>query len=63
MLEIYLCMLLQRCKVCGIITIIFKNVENFLLKYLHRYKKLYYICGMNTVFEQGKVCATYIYYF
>jgi hypothetical protein len=57
MLEINLRVALHGCKVCGIIIIIFKNVENFLLKYLHRYKKLYYICGMNTVFEQGHKAA------
>ena len=44
MLKIYLCVLLQRCKVCGIIAINFKNVDKYLIKHLHRYKKVYYIC-------------------
>jgi len=62
MLEINLRVALHGCKVCGIITIIFKNVENFLLKYLHRYKKLYYICGMEqynlTSIQSGTIVKT-----
>ena len=62
MLEINLRVALHGCKVCGIIIIIFKNVENFLLKYLHRYKKLYYICGMEqynlTSIQSGTIVKT-----
>jgi len=53
MLEIYLCMFLQRCKVCSIFNRYFLIVDNYLKKTLQnfcvnacKYKKLYYLCCM-----------------
>lgn len=57
MLKIYLCVLLQHCKVCTTFSNNFLNVYIFLINYLHKYKKLYYICSMNTVFQQGHKAA------
>ena len=48
---------LQRCKVCGIIAINFKNVDKYLIKHLHKYIFLYYFAAMNTVFQQGHKAA------
>lgn len=57
MVKVYFRVLLHYCKVCATFSNNFLNVYIFLIKYLHKYKKLYYICSMNTVFEQGHKAA------